>query len=654
MNHWSKTTAYYLKKLSLPVVCLMLMPRMESYSQSKKAMKLFDEAQQYYRMKEAANALTKLETAIKLAPDWADLYLLRADIFADIDSLQLQINSLKQALRLNPDLPPNVSFILGNACYKQGEYCEAKEAFEQFLSSGKAGNKEPAAREMINACVFASRLVANEVPFVAENLGDSINTEYSEYWPSLTVDEQKLVFTRLVPVEKQMHPLMPRYQEDFYQAEFKDSIWRKAKSLAEINTPDNEGAQSISADGKLIFFSACNRSDGFGSCDIYFSRWINGKWTTPQNAGSPVSTSSWDSQPSISADGSCLFFVSNRPGTKGGKDLWRCCLVGFNEQNKPIWGNVENLGDSVNTRGNEVSPYIHPDSRTLYFASDSWPGLGGTDIFIIRQNADSTWSSPINLGYPINSANDEQGLIVDSEGEYAYYSSNRNESRGMDIYRFRLFDAIKPIPVSYVKGIAFDKTTGRPIQADIDLTALVGNKKITTTRSSLEKGEFLLALPMGESYAFHVQAPGYLFYSDNFALKEEKKRVNPFLLEIGLEPIQAGEIAVLQNIFFEFDSDKLKEESIIELIKIKSFLIQNPKVSIEIGGHTDNSGTEQYNLTLSEKRAKAVVDYLISTGINSGRLSFRGYGFSVPVGDNNTEEGRAQNRRTEFKITEVN
>jgi outer membrane protein OmpA-like peptidoglycan-associated protein len=631
------------------VILFSVMP-FKGEAQHKKAMKYFGEAKELYRNNEFQQAIGRLQYILKQEPQWIEPVLLQADAYGEMDSLDARIRALTKAIEIDAEKYPKVFYLLGNSRYQQGAYCLAAEAYQKYLATGRAGKLEQETRKKIEDCNYAAKLLANEVPFSPESLGDSVNTALNEYWPSLTIDGQKLVFTRLVPVEKRTSAMAPHYQEDFFQSDWLGANWGEAYPLSAVNTGDNEGAQSISADGRLLFFTACNRADSYGGCDLYFSRWQNGHWTQPQNAGAPVNTAAWESQPSISANGEYLYFISNRTGGKGGRDIWRCRLAGFKPNGRPVWGEPEDLDDSINTAGNEVSPFIHPDGKTLYFSSDHWPGLGDKDLFLSKMKGDSGWTSPKNLGYPINTVKEEKGLIVDASGEYAYYSTNREGAHGLDIYRFKLYQDIQPNPVSYVKGIVFDRLTGMPLTARVELIDVETNQLVTATESSADQGDFLICLPLGEEYAFNVAMPGYLFYSANFALKEVRKPENPKQMEIGLDPILPGNTTVLRNIFFKTDSYALEVQSEAELEKLVAFLKQNPGVSIEIGGHTDQVGTMEYNQMLSENRAKAVYNFLIDAGIDPGRLAYKGYGFNVPVADNKTEEGRAQNRRTEFRI----
>jgi hypothetical protein len=416
---------------------------------------------------------------------------------------------------------------------------------------------------------------------------------------------------------------------------------------APLNTSHNEGAQSISSDGSYMYFTACDRSDGLGSCDIYFSAFNNGRWSEPANLKAPVNTPRWESQPSISSDGRTLFFSSSRSGGIGGKDIWYSRMDDRNQWKEPV-----NLGAVVNSSGDEMSPFIHFDGKTLYFASNGRVGMGGFDLYVTRLQNDSTWTEPENLGYPINTFNDEMGLVIESAGQKAYYSTIRDKSHGKDIFYFNLYESAIPNPVSYLKGRVYDRITGRLLIADYELINLSTGKTSVKNKTDAN-GNFLVCLPSGYNYGINVSKPGYLFYSENFMFEGAHPVAEPYIKRISLSPIKVGESMLLSNVFYEVDSWELKKESINELNNLVALLKENKNLILEIGGYTDSTGSDEYNMTLSAKRALSVVDYLVSQGISVERLKYKGYGNSSPIGNNITEEGRKLNRRTEAKVIEL-
>ncbi|HNR42518.1 MAG TPA: OmpA family protein, partial [Bacteroidales bacterium] len=338
-------------------------------------------------------------------------------------------------------------------------------------------------------------------------------------------------------------------------------------------------------------------------------------------------------------------FSSSRPGGFGGKDIWYTT-----RGDKGQWLPPKNMGSMINTPGDEMSPFIHFDGKTLYYSSDGLPGMGGFDIYFTKLGPDSTWSEPRNLGYPINTFSDETGLVIESDGQKAYFSSKRDKPGGKNIYSFYLHESIRPDPVSYLKGKVTDKETGKRLVADYELINLSTGRSVLVN-SSGEDGNFLVCLPSGFNYGLNVRKKGYLFYSENFMLEGTHTVVKPFLKNILLSPLKVGESMLLANVFFEIDSWLLKKESLKELNNLLLLLAENKDIMVEIGGYTDATGTDEHNLILSEKRAMSVVNYLVENGISDGRLKYKGYGNSSPRGDNITSEGRRLNRRTEVLIT---
>lgn len=615
---------------------------------SKKSVKQFELAKTHYQSLNYQQAIETLDNLLLKEPGFLEAYLLKADVLHEMKLTENEIACLEELLAIDSLKYPKAFYTLGITSLEDGRYKKARKALLSFIEV--AGNKQGLvanARKKIQQCEYAIKLLEQPVEFDVQKLDSTVNSEYDEYWPSISLDGEILVFTRLLPF-KTANDERQFYQEDFFISEKKNGVWTESHPVQSINTMNNEGAQAISPDAKMLFFTACSQRDSWGGCDIYFSRNIAGEWSSPVNVGKPVNSRSWEAQPSVSANNEYVYFASNRGGGKGGMDIWRCRIVSVTGS-KIQWGVAENLGDSINTPGNEMSPFIHPDGQTLYFASDYWPGLGGNDIFFSKQNNEN-WTTPKNIGYPINTYHDEQGLIADAKGEQAYYSSNR-DGKGLDIFRFTLPEQAKPTPVTYAKGKVFNIENKLPLEANIELIELCDSCNVTRLTAN-EQGNFLSGLMVGKTYLMNVSMPGFLFYSENFALNDLKTSYNPFLLDIPLQPIKTGSVTVLKNIFFETGSFKLKEESMIELNKLLFFLKQNPSVKIEIGGHTDNVGTEEYNQKLSENRAKEVYHFLVENNVLSSRLKHQGYGFSQPVADNISETGKAKNRRTEIKIIE--
>jgi len=618
------------------------------HSTSKSAIKSFEKALQYFDAREDEEALKYLKKAVKTDNEFIEAYMMMAQIYKDKKEYTEAIYFFEKGLEINPKFNPPGYLILADVEFNQGLYSEALAHTEKFLALGdfKRVDRQDGFRFADN-CRFALGQVNNPVPFQPVNLGDSVNSEKNEYWPSLSIDESRLIITVLDPVDQSKFSKMATVQEDFYESTRRpDGSWTRRRNVgAPLNTDDNEGAQTVSADGRFLFFTACNREDGAGKCDIYVSENENGYWSVPVNLGYPVNTSYSEKHPSISPDGRKLFFASDRPGGLGGLDIWMT-----QKNSSGSWSFPVNLGDKVNTPGNEQSPFIHPDNQSIYFSSEGHQNMGKGDIFISRQDSNKQWTRASNLGYPINTWNNEVGLFVNAAGDMAYYSSDRLKDRGLDIYEFPLYTEARPIPVSYMKGRVFNARTWKGIEATFQLIDLQTGDLVMESSSAPEEGDFLVSLPAGRNYALNVSKPGYLFYSDNFSFAGVYKLSDPFLKDVPLSPISAGEKVILRNVFYAFDSYEVQSESEAELGKIIEFMNLNPSVKIEISGHTDNVGNDQYNQVLSEKRARSVVDYLAAKGIHVDRLSYKGYGSSIPIATNDTEEGRSGNRRTELRI----
>ena len=625
---------------------------LKSFSQnfhttSNKALKAYKEGVSSFDYFDYNSAESYFQEAISLDKKFYEAYLMLGEVMTNIKNYPLATYYYGSAVKIDSLFYKPVFFNLANAEMMSGFYSNALIHFNVYLAqTGMSEKNKTVAKKNIKNCEFALIAVKNPVLFNPVNLGNSINTTDDEYWPSITADGQTLMFTRQPKIS--MNPkLLGLNQEDFYISYFRDNKWQMAINAGPpLNTNQNEGAQTLSSDGSYMYFTACDRPGGFGSCDIYFSAFNEGKWSIPSNLGPPINTSYWETQPSVSADGKTLFFSSSRPGGLGGKDLWFSTL-----NDKNMWTNPKNMGKTINTAGDEMSPFIHFDGRTLYFASNGRIGMGGFDIFMTRMNDDSTWTEPKNLGYPINTFNDEMGLIIESNGQKAYFSAIRDKSNGKDIFSFDIYESIRPDPVSYLKGKVYDKETGKLLKADYELINLSSNQ-ITIKNSTDGAGNFLVCLPSGYNYGINVNKEGYLFYSENFMFEGEHTVVEPFIKKISLSPIKVGEKVLLTNVFYEVDSWELKKESTLELDNLVKLLTDNKDVTIEIGGHTDVTGSAEYNLDLSEKRALSVVNYLIKKGISADRLKHKGYGNTLPISDNMSAEGRKLNRRTEAKIIE--
>lgn len=585
-------------------------------------------------------AVTHLNEAINLDPRFVDGYLSRAGINANLRNYEGSVKDFETALALDSVYSKTFLLPYSISLAGTGNFEKALRVVNEFLTTPKLNEQSIRAGNFRKstfafAVEYAKKHPIKDYVFAPRNVGDSINSSALEYFPSLTIDGGKMIFTRRVNSD-----------EDFYETNFVNGRWSTAKPIGgRINTNLNEGAQNISQDGEILVFTGCLYPEGEGSCDLYIAhKTRTGGWTEPENIGPFVNTDFWETSPSLSPDKRDLYFSSTQPGGYGGSDIWVS-----HRMNNGKWGRPVNLGPIVNTSGEEGCSFIHADNQTLYFNSTGHPGYGSTDLFLTRKNPDSTWSEPENLGYPINTIDDEGSLIVASDGQTSYYASDRSDSKGgLDLYTFELRKDLQAYKTLWVKGQVFDKKTKAGLPSSVELTEL-DSRRIISRLQTDEDGNYLVTLPAGKDYAFNVNRKGYLFYSHNFSLHNTTLD-SPLVVNIALQPIEAGASIVLKNIFFDTKEWKLKPESISELDRVVMLLNENPKLTIQLGGHTDNVGKDADNLVLSINRARAVVGYLLNKGTGTRRLTYKGYGATKPIAGNDTEAGKSLNRRTELNV----
>lgn len=629
-------------------------------TKSKKAQKAYNAAIDYAQVMNYEKAFSELDNAKKEDPAFVEAYVLAANLYMELREWGKAVDEFKKSFAINPNFFPASFYDCAQAEMRLGRYADAKQHFEIYLekkSNTASAKTIEAANKGIADCNFALNSIDHPVPFNPLNLGESINTDACEYFPNVTADDATFLVTRNRQEKDPSTGAMRMTQEDFYIS-FKDADgnWSVARPIGPpINTPANEGAPSLSADGQYLFFAACEEYDGygggrqgFGSCDIFFTQKVNGQWQRTVNVGAPVNTNAWESQPSFSSDGRTLYYVSNRRGGYGDSDIWMAVLGDDGKWSTPV-----NLGADINTPGKEEAVYIHPDNQTLYFASDGLTGMGGLDLFVCRRDSvTGKWGKPQNLGYPINTFGDESGLIVNGTGELAYYSSTREGGRGCDdIYFFQLPKELRPVPVTYMKGKVYNRKTGKPVGAAFELIDVESGQVIVSSSSDPGNGEFLVCIPVNKNYALNVNSPGFLFFSEKFEMKASADPKKPFLMNVPLQPIEDSALVELKNVFFETAKYDLKPQSTAELDKAVAWLKANPNVKVEIAGHTDNVGDKKMNMTLSNNRAKSVYTYLIAHGIDASRLTYKGYGDTKPKVANDSDEHRQMNRRVEMRIT---
>lgn len=662
-----------MKKLFLFIYLLALvyclpaqqyMPPGTYTSTNKKAIKHVEEAKKFYEVHKDAEAEKSFTKALSEDPNFVEAMMGLSYIYIDQGKNEEAIQQLKKATQTNAQFFPNNFYDLGELQYYTGHYDDAILSFQKFNSFTRISPEmKEKSQHLLQCSQFAVEQIKNPKPFKPENMGPAINTFNDEYFCSITADYKYFYFTRKIIGAKNCGG-SDNGQEDFYFSKSLNNQWQTAELMQGVNSSCDEGSPSISVDGQFLFFVGCELmptgpdeggiipctgKPGKGSCDILFSQKIgNNKWTKPFDLNLPVSTWQWESQPSFSSDNKTLYFVRGiRKGPAvGEQDIYMSTADESGKFTTPV-----KLGPNINTSGKEEAVFIHPDNQTLYFASDGHVGMGGMDIYMSRRQADGSWGPAINLGYPINTYNDESSMMISPDGKKGYFHSDKQGGYGgLDLYSFDLPTDVAPQKITYVKGKIFDSKTKQPLQSSVDIFDLETQKPITKAYADAD-GNFLAVLPAQKNYLMNVGQEGYLFYSDNFSLKDvATDYTKPFLLDVALQPIDTGISIELKNVFFDVDKFDLKPESKTELDKLVSFLTKNKTIKIEISGHTDSDGNKKANLILSQNRAKAVYDYAVKAGISPVRLTYKGYGDGKPKVPNTTAENKAKNRRTEIKI----
>jgi outer membrane protein OmpA-like peptidoglycan-associated protein len=608
---------------------------------NEKAQKAYDNAMQQLNDGFVKDAIPLLGKAIEYDHNFLNAYLSLAGVYAELKDYAKSIEYYDIVKAKDSGyfkyyyLPYSINFA------GLGRFQEALDNVNRFLLIPNLGDRSIKSAEYRKRCYqfaldYAAHHPATNYVFTPVNLGDNINTKYSEYYPSITIDDSLFVFTRRGD----------GYVENFIESRMlNDTTYARSKIIdGTINNEPSKGAINISQDGDWLLFAGNFGRKGYGDFDIYISYNTPTGWSEPINLGPNINTEFYETSPSLSPDKNTLYFCSTRPGGYGGADLY----VSHRSVNGK-WSPAQNMGPLINTAGDEKAPFIHADGTSLYFTSDGLPGYGNSDLYLTRRLNDSTFTTPENLGYPINTIENEGSLFVAADGVHAYYASDRVDSRGgLDLYRFELRPDVRPVKTLYVKGYVYDAINNKKIPCTVDLTD-DSTRQLVTKIQTDETGFYFMTLPVGRNYTFTVNRKGYLFYTDVFAL-QSKAADSTYTKDIPLQPIAVNASVVLKNIQFDLNSYHLKDVSLIELNKLVQLMTDNASTRIEISGHTDNTGNDADNIKLSTNRAKAVADYLISKGIDAKRLSWKGYGSTKPIADNNTEEGKTKNRRTEFKI----
>ncbi len=601
-----------------------------------------------------------LEKALKRDSTFVEAYSLASNMSVEKGDIETAIFYREKMIDVAKRVPIQEYFYLASMQMATGKYESCLKNAKRYLDSPLANSQfSPGAKKMIQNCVFALRAMKKPVDFNPINLGYEVNTEMPEYFPSITADDSTLLFTRMV--KDNLAPLGNKQEDIFITTKSGESTWTQSELISSsVNTRYNEGAPTFSSDGKYVIFVGCetgakgdyeygNGRTGKGSCDLFYSQKSGDKWSQPVNLGSPINTKNWETQPSFSSDGKTLYFIrgltfDRQRRSPDNQDIYSTHIT------KEGWSKPVRLSSTINTPFREESVQIHPDGQTLYFSSNGHQGMGGLDIFMSRKDENGNWSKPVNMGFPLNTYMDENSILISSNGNLGFFSSNRPGGYGsLDLYSFKLSDEFKPIPTTFVKGFVFDEDDHNPLEASFQLTDLNSAKIVSEIISNAVSGQFLLALPTNIEMAFHVEKEGYSFVSKNFSFSDLEETEDGYVLNIPMRKIKPGTF-VLENIFFDVNKWSIKKSSFVELEKILKLLAINPSINVEISGHTDSDGDQRDNLILSTNRAKSVVDWLINRGVSLNRLSYVGYGEKQPILENSNETNKAKNRRTELTI----
>jgi outer membrane protein OmpA-like peptidoglycan-associated protein len=615
---------------------------------NKKAQKLVDQAiKEYTDTRNIAAAKALIDKSLNLEPSNAEAYYVLGKMAFEQRDYATMETAYGNAVNLCPGIAPEPHFELGKSFFYSKDYAKALVSFSTYLKFPKINAQNKKEAELLKTkCQFITDLLDNPVPFEPSPVA-GICTKEDEYLPIISPDGELCFFTR--KMEKSGKGMLTaRIVEEFSYSELKNGNFDAGqKMLPPFNTTDNEGGATITIDNKDLYFTICKKEDGGMNCDIYTSHFEKGKWGKISNMGPNVNDpKNWDSQPSVSSDGRSIYFSSARPGGYGEVDIWMT-----QKDSMGVWGKATNLGPSINTGGNEKSPFIHTDSHTLYFCSDSLPGLGGFDLFFSRQNADGAWDTPKNLGHPINTDADELGFFVSTNGLNGYFASNKLKGvGGWDLYSFSLYKEARPERVLFIKGDVKDPVTGKPTDAQIELRNTYTNEKYKVKVDSIT-GKYVTAVKFDEDYVISIKKKGFATESKFLAVNELANR-QPMRLDWKPQELKVGKTFPLNDINFSTNAYNLNDTSKAIINEFIEFLKENPTVKIAINGHTDNINDNSSNLILSENRAKSVYEYVIQQGIDKNRLSYKGFGESQPIASNDKPEGRAKNRRTEFLIIE--
>lgn len=610
------------------------------------AIKLFKRAEGHIFRREYGFAINDLKDALRKDKKFAEAYISMASVYRNLGDFKEAKDLLIQAEKYLPFKKKyiNACYRLSFLYYRVGDYEKANVLLQKTkrlkpITKGLAQKMD----QLQSNIDFSLDRVNHPIPFHPTLLPEPINGLASQGFPVLTIDGKTLLFTgRETQDIYGKEAIYVSYKND-------EGEWSKPELLSKnINSRKNEGTCTISADGKMLVFTACGRKENYGICDLYVSYKKGNTWSKPINLGPNVNSSGWESQPSLAANGDVLYFTSNQAGSYGKKDIWKTIRL-----RDGSWSKAVNLGPVINSGGKEISPFIHSNGKTLFFASDRNPHMGGFDLYFSNY-INGKWTKPVSLGYPINTFKDQMSLFITADGRKAYYADGRKEGAhyySRFLYEFDVPESFQPYPRSdYVQGKVVEAFTQDPVGAEVVVFDLKTNKKEFDLKVDKDSGEFFIVLNEGKEYGIHINKDGYVFKTVYADFTKGNLKVDLPGGKIILQPIKEGVTEILESVFFDFDEAIPKKESETALESLVEFMQKYTKVNIRIDGHTDVVGTEAYNLDLSKRRAKYIYDYLIEEGIAQSRLKYQGHGSKKPIAPNTSSKNRQRNRRTAFQI----
>jgi outer membrane protein OmpA-like peptidoglycan-associated protein len=586
----------------------------------------------------------------------------------------------EKAYSMKPDVAPDIHYQLGICEHLELNWDKAKDEYEKYKSSLSYTKKEDKknlenVEKKLAEIEVGKLLVKKPVRVFIDNLGPNINGPYTDYSPVISADEDMLMFTsrRNNTTGGALDENYDEFFEDIFRSYSFNNTWSTPMNMAApVNTNGHDATLNLSADGQKLLVYIDDK--GFGN--IYESTLDGENWTKPEILPKQISSKAHESSACYSYDGNILYFVSDRENGFGGSDIYYS-----KKDEKGKWGDAINIGAPINTKYDEESVFMMPDGRTMYFSSKGHETMGGFDIFKSSLDSTGKWSEPTNIGYPVNSSDDDVSFVISANGKHGYYAAVKKEGYGnRDIYLISFLGVekqlimsaednliaslaapisetvtisetveVKSSAITLLKGVVTDEKTTQAVEAVISLIDNSTGKEIANFKSNSKTGKYLVTLPSGKNYGIAVKNDNYLFHSENFDIPISSN-YQEITKDVTLKSIAVGSKIVMKNVFYDFDKATLRNESQTELNLLVKLLNDIPKMTIELSSHTDNKGSEKYNLDLSDRRSKAVVEYLIKKGIDPKRLQAKGYGFSDPLAPNDSEAGRQMNRRTEFKI----